>query len=154
MHLKCRSIYPSMPPAVFARLWVLMVVGAVAPLAPGQGALAQTEIHKCAAKDGSVVYQQLPCADEAAKKENAPPPQTRATEHVPESRDVPRQLRQPPQPGPADQQRDTADVDACRQRYRDAIDRIDAEISNGIPADEIEEYRGRARALSQALSHC
>ena len=151
MYAKCRSICRIPLPSALTRLRMLMFVAAVALLAPGQRVLAQTEIHKCVGQDGGVIYQQLPCADEAAKKQSVPPPRTTAAQPAPESRDVPRQS---PQRRPADQQRDTAAADACRQRYRDAIDRIDAEISNGIPADEVEEYRGRARALSQALSRC
>lgn len=153
MNVKCSANFKRTRPARVTNLATMIFLLLATFLVPAQRVLAQAEIHKCPADDGSVVYQQLPCADKAQQKAIEP-----AAPNAERPAAAPPKTDQPREPAVSDsaatEARDDAEVAACRQRYRDAIDRIDAEIAAGIDADEAEEYRGRARALSQALSRC
>ena len=105
---------------------------------------ALAEIYACEGDDGVMSYQDQPCpepepAAAETDTEEGIEPATRA------------EVRQAP--------RETTPVDAelvaaCKKRFRDEIDSVDAEIREGLMAEELEAYRKRARALSQQLSRC
>jgi hypothetical protein len=103
---------------------------------------AQTEIHKCLDAGGGVVYSQLPCRDqvpaEAESPEPAPPPETPepAEDATPEPPDT------------------DANTSACKKRYRDAIDAIDAEIRSEYSPEKDDEYKQRLLELTRKLREC
>jgi hypothetical protein len=108
---------------------------------------ASAEIFRCADPEGGIVFQQTPCPQPAATE----PTEAPATESGP--------ARVPRQPAPVAQADEAAPPDpemvaACKKRYRDEIDRIDAELREGFAPEEREPYRERLRALSQRLSQC
>lgn len=102
------------------------------------------EIYACEGDDGVTSYQDQPC----------PAPKPTTSDADPES-----QSKAVSQPQAAAAPAKTVAVDAelvaaCKKRYRDAIDRLDAKLASGVASDELEEYREHARALSQQLSRC
>lgn len=115
---------------------------------------AQTEIHKCTAADGSVIYSQLPCeAGEARevntvdetdgvsdKQETASAPddtvRTRTAEFV-----VTVPLAREPD-------------ENCQKKYRDAIDEIDAEMRREYTPEKSEQYKESLLALTARLREC
>ena len=105
---------------------------------------AHAEIYACEGDDGVTSYQDQPC----------PASTTSATDTDPQP------ATEPESPPPASQPLEEASpadpelVAACKKRYRDQIDRLDAELQRGIKAEEQDAYRQRARALSQQLSRC
>jgi len=117
---------------------------------------AHAEIYKCTDEYGNVAYLQTPCpakkveetavthdADariaEAAQgeemTESSPEPQSTET-HIPSS-------RQPGEP-----------LEDCKKRYRDQIDKIDAEIPTALSPEQGEVYKERLIALTQQLRAC
>jgi hypothetical protein len=96
-------------------------------------ASAQTEIHKCTDADGGVVYSQVPCL----------PQKSVESEKTESDATVPQEEPKP----------DT-NTSACKKRYRDAIDAIDAEISNEYSPDKSEEYKQRLLLLTRKLRQC
>ena len=125
-----------------------LLLAASAWLAPA--ATAQTEIYKCTDADGGIVYSQLPCpppkpVEEEATAEEAEvetveddlvaydPAEQRVTEESPKSEE---------------------EIAACKKRYRDAIDVIDAEIGREYTADKGDEYKERLLVLTRKLREC
>lgn len=107
---------------------------------------AQAEIYKCTDADGNVMYTQLPC--EIKKPATTEPEQTSAigaqdsapTEAVYEE-------------APAEP-RDAEAVAMCKKRYRDEIDRIDAEMRKGFTTEQGERYKAQLLELTQNLRRC
>jgi len=116
------------------------IVAAV--LVGGQTPDVAAEIYACEGDDGVTSYQDQPCPElkPAAQAKDAQADPDPAWE---------------PSPDPETTEPVDADlVAACKKRYRDEIDRLDAEIRKGFQAEEREAYREQARALSQQLSRC
>ena len=117
---------------------------------PG-AAIAQTPIHQCKDADGGVVYSQLPCKDEE-------PAAQEAAEDAEEEPTRPEPLTIPVTPRPADDPQDEPGGDentaACKQRYRYAIDEIDAEIRREYSPEKDAEYKQRLLALTRKLRAC
>ena len=107
---------------------------------------AVAEIYACEGDDGVMSYQDQPCPEPAAPA-NDPKPEPES-DMGPSS---PPQLLETPVP---DRPVDPELVAACKKRYRDEIDRLDAELAGGVAADKLQDYREEARALSQRLSRC
>ena len=112
-------------------------------------AFAQTPIHQCKDANGDIIYSQLPCKDEApaepeAEAEEAPPeppaPISEVVEYAP--------------PSAADSRRPGESAAACKKRYRDAIDAIDAEIRRDYSPDKDADYKQRLLALTRQLRAC
>ncbi len=124
----------------------LIVVGLCLP----GTAIAQTEIHKCTDADGGVVYSQLPCADQARVDTEKREPDEAAETTAPASakRVLPVSDNLQEQPGP------DASTAACKKRYRDAIDAIDAEIERDYSPEKGEQYKQRLLALTRKLRQC
>ncbi len=114
-------------------------------------ATAQTPIHQCTDADGNVVYSQLPCKDEEPAKEDA----AADAEDEPAS---PVPLMIPVEVAPQNNAPHEPESDkgaaACKKRYRDAIDEIDAEIRREYTPDKDTEYKQRLLALTRALRAC
>ena len=106
--------------------------------------VASAEIFRCVDPEGGIVFQQTPCPE--------PKPAEAADEPVGAA-----EREDPPESDTASDSLQRADpemVAACKKRYRDEIDRIDAEMRKGFAPAEREPYRERLRALSQQLSQC
>lgn len=118
----------------------LKIVAAV--LAGWWTADVSAEIYVCEDDDGVTSYQDQPCPEPepAAEVEDTAAGRNATREKLPA----------PEAAEPADPEL----VAACKKRYRDEIDRLDAELASGVAPDKLEEYREQARALSQRLSRC
>ena len=104
------------------------------------------------------MFQQTPCPepepaeqDEAAESED-----NDAAEAAPEARprlragdDVSDVLA-----AEAQMRRESAEIRACKQQYRDAIDAIDLEIQNSYTPEQREYYLERLTALTEKMSAC
>ena len=105
---------------------------------------ASAEIYACKGDDGVMSYQDQPCPEQTASAKDAGP------QPAAEPESPPRSAKSRAETAPADPEL----VAACKKRYRDQIDELDAELQQGIEAEEQDAYRNRARALSQQLSRC
>lgn len=127
-------------------IFVLLGAGCV----PG-AAVAQTPIHQCKDADGGVVYSQLPCKDEE-------PAGQEAAEDTEDAAASPEPLTIAATPRPADDPQDEPEADentaACKKRYRDAIDEIDAEIRREYTPEKDADYKQRLLALTRKLRAC
>lgn len=112
--------------------------------------LGQTPVHKCKDAQGNVVYSQLPCKDEIPAKSDESADAKEAEQPEPETPTAP-----PPRTDGA-QRESQSDENraACRKRYRDAIDEIDAEIRREYTAEKDGEYKQRLLALTRNLREC
>jgi hypothetical protein len=113
-------------------------------------ATAQTEIHKCTDADGGIVYSQLPCAPQDFVKPEKPEPDetTETAEQVLAIRES------SATESPRQQTESKANRAACKKRYRDAIDAIDAEIRREYSPEKSEQYKQRLLALTRNLRRC
>ena len=111
---------------------------------------AQTQIHKCTDADGGVVYSQLPCVPQKSVEPEKTEPNAKAESAIPisekqelSSNEIPKE-----EPGLA------TNRSACKKRYRDAIDAIDAEIGREYTPDKAEQYKQRLLPLTRKLRQC
>lgn len=111
---------------------------------------AQTEIHKCTADDGGVIYSQLPCASKAPVEENKTEPE----EELEATQPVFVQRELPVTEDPREASEPKAGTAACKKRYRDAIDEIDAEIGREYSREKAEQYKQRLLTLTRKLRQC
>ena len=105
---------------------------------------AAAEIYACESDDGVAIYQDQPC----------PAPAPAVAEAEPEQEAEPVDATQVSEAPARAEPVDTELVAACKKRYRDEIDRLYAELASGVASDKREDYRDKARALSQQLSRC
>jgi len=106
-------------------------------------ASAQTPIHKCTDADGGVVYSQLPCAPQKSVESEKTDPEAKAESAETSIPDIPQE----------EPELET-DRSACKKRYRDAIDAIDAEIGREYSPDKAEQYKQRLLFLTRKLRQC
>jgi len=106
-------------------------------------ASAQTPIHKCTDADGGVVYSQLPCAPQKSVEAEKTDPEAKAESAETSIPDIPQE----------EPELET-DRSACKKRYRDAIDAIDAEIGREYSPDKAEQYKQRLLFLTRKLRQC
>lgn len=113
-------------------------------------ATAQTEIHKCTDADGGIVYSQLPCAPQKSVEPEKTEPDEKAetAEQVSAKRES--SVTENPQEKPGLE----ANRAACKKRYRDSIDGIDAEIGRGYSPEKGEQYKQQLLALTRKLRQC
>jgi len=113
-------------------------------------ASAQTQIHKCTDADGSVAYSQLPCAAQKSVESEKTEPDAEAESATPVSTEQALSITEIPQ--------EEAELEtsrsACKKRYRDAIDAIDAEIGREYSPDKAEQYKQRLLLLTRELRQC
>ncbi len=111
---------------------------------------AQTKIHKCKGPDNGIVYSQFPCAPqkpvEAEKAELDEKAATAQPLSAERELPVPETQREEPE-----SETNTA---ACKKRYRDAIDAIDAEIGREYSPEKDEQYKQRLLVLTRKLRQC
>ena len=135
------------------RVFLYGIVATGLLLAAGNGA---AEVYKCEDADGGIVFQQTPCPEPApevddadsteSKDANASDEERRAVGRDESVADVVAKEQE--------QRRVSAEVAACKQQYRDAIDAIDVEIQNSYSPDQREYYLGRLKALTDKMSAC
>lgn len=127
-------------------LVILLIICLVIP-----GVLhAQTPIHKCKSADGSVMYSQLPCKDEVPTKAELPE-ESEAVEEPAPTTNIMVMLPRDSAPETAAASEERA---ACKKRYRDEIDAIDAEIRREYSTEKDGEYKKRLLALTRKLREC
>jgi hypothetical protein len=102
-------------------------------------ASAQTQIHKCTDANGGTVYSQLPCVSQKPVESQKPEPEPEAKVES-ETPDEKPELE--------------TNKTACKKRYRDAIDTIDAEINRDYSPDKAEQYKQRLLLLTRKLRDC
>ena len=115
-------------------------------------ASAQTQIHKCTNADGVVAYSQLPCVSQEPVE-----PKTEELDKTTEVEATPLLSEEQPLAATEPQQEESetqTDRSACRKRYRDAIDAIDAEIGRDYSPEKAEAYKQRLLPLTRKLRQC
>ena len=100
-------------------------------------AIAQTQIHKCTDADGGIAYSQLPCAPQKTIEPEKTEPDAKAESAIPK-----------------EEPELETNGSACKKRYRDAIDAIDAEIGREYSPDKAEQYKRRLLQLTRKLREC
>ena len=111
---------------------------------------AQTQIHKCTDADGGVVYSQLPCTPQKTVESKKIDPDAKAESAIPASERQELSTYETPQ----EEQELAANRSACKKRYRNAIDAIDAEIGREYSPDKAEQYKQRLLLLTRKLRQC
>lgn len=113
-------------------------------------ASAQTQIHKCTDANGGVVYSQLPCVSQKAEESEKTEPEAKVESEPPASA-----MREPPESEAPDGEPELeTSKSACKKRYRDAIDVIDAEINLDYTPEKAEQYKQRLLVLTRELRQC
>lgn len=126
---------------------ILLILLPIVLCAPGLG-FAETTIHQCKDADGGVVYSQLPCKDEVPAKSDEPV----ENEEPAQSENA---VAEPPEPDDTYvDARSGESRSACKKRYRDEIDLIDAEIRREYTPEKDAEYKQRLLALTRKLREC
>ena len=118
---------------------------------------AAADIFRCEGADGGIVFQQTPCpqpvteADESSDDESS----ETSAEVDSESQAVADNDWPPVFPDAPDQaDRSDEAVAACKKRYRDQIDAIDAEMREGFSEEEGEVFKVQLLQLTAKLRAC
>lgn len=111
---------------------------------------AQTQIHKCTDAGGGVAYSQLPCPPQEARESEKTEPDAKAESAITISE---KQELSTNETRKEERELETA-RSACKKRYRDAIDAIDAEIGREYSPDKAEQYKQRLLQLTRKLRQC
>ena len=130
----------------------------------GTSVAADTEIYRCSLEDGTIAFQEMPCAEPAADGEDdsetgespgdseTPAAADDASDFVnpfDESADPPTQV-EPTLPEPVSQDRAE-----CEKMTRDAIDAIDLEMrESAYTKEQGRAYLAELRELTQQLRAC
>ena len=107
---------------------------------------AHADIYKCTDEYGNVAYLQLPCPAKIVQQPEVPEPA---------AADAPEPEPQPPTQAQTPSSRLEGELlEDCKQRYRNQIDEIDAEIPSDNTAEQGEVYKERLLALTRQLRAC
>ena len=96
------------------------------------------------------MYSQLPCAPNKSVESEKTEPEAKADSATPVSAEQELSITEIPQEEPELE----TNRSACKKRYRDAIDAIDAEIGREYSPDEAEQYKQRLLLLTRKLRQC
>lgn len=123
------------------------------------GAPAEAEVYRCEDPQQGIIYQQTPCPEEVSEDESEGAADTEAEERqaaAPRARTVVGRDESVADVVAAQKeaQARNAEVEACKQQYRDAIDAIDLEIQNSYTPEQREYYLGRLKALTDKMAAC
>ena len=117
---------------------------------------AQAEIHKCTDEHGNVAYLQTPCPAEKTEDADATRDVDDLADDVAESEWVPESSPEP-QPDEVEipsSRQPGEPLRACKNRYRDQIDEIDAEMRASFSPEQAEAYKQRLLVLTRQLRAC
>jgi hypothetical protein len=128
----------------------------------GTRVIADTEIHRCLLEDGTVAFQEMPCAEPATETDDesetsdsrsakAPAVDDDSSDFASPFDDVaPAEPSKPNPPAPASQNRAR-----CEKTTRDAIDAIDLEMQeNAYSEEQGQEYLAELLTLTKQLRAC
>jgi len=107
------------------------------------------DIYKCTDEHGNVAYLQTPCPIEVAKEPEV-------TDEEEDVEDVTEFLPEPQraEPKPPSSRRPGEPLEVCKKRYRDQIDKIDAELRVSLSPAQAGEYKERLLELTKQLRAC
>jgi hypothetical protein len=108
--------------------------------------LAQADIHRCTDAEGSIIFQQMPCAEPEPEQEETG--EQAPTAEVEASTEDVVARTEPPEPKSPEL------VAQCKKKYRDAIDGIDAEMRERYTPEQADDYKQRLRVLTEQLRAC
>lgn len=128
----------------------------VSLLLPCAVVVAEPEIHRCPQPDGTIAFQEMPCAepldDSGARDDNPVPSSTDEFWDVPNPFD---EADDPPAPADAAPSRPVSrDRAECERTTRDAIDAIDLEMRKGYSKEQGEQYLAELLELTRQLRAC
>ncbi len=119
---------------------------------------AETVIHRCAQEDGTIAFQETPCAEPADNSDSdgqegseEPAPTSEFIEFV-NPFDQPEEAPAPSEP--ARPRLSSQDRAACEKAKRDAIDAIDFEMRKGYSKEEGQQYLAELLELTGQLRAC
>ena len=120
----------------------------------GAGAAADTEIHRCSLADGTVAFQETPCAEPAAHVDNG----SKAGDED-GTLDLVNPFDKPANPPalaePTLHQPLSEDRAECEKTTRDAIDAIDLEMRRKpYTKEQGKQFLAQLLALTQRLRAC
>lgn len=119
---------------------------------------AEPEIHRCPQPDGTVAFQEMPCAESSDESEPqdgdpASPPSSASAfwdfENPFDNADEPPAPADPTPSGPVSEDRAE-----CEKTTRDAIDAIDLEMRKGYSKEQGEQFLAELLELTQQLRAC
>ena len=113
-------------------------------------ASAQTQIHKCTDANGGIEYSQLPCVSQKPVESEKTEPEAKVESETPALATQELSISGVPQEEPEPE----TNRSACKKRYRDAIDAIDAEINREYTPEKAEQYKQRLLVLTRELRQC
>lgn len=130
----------------------------------GTSAAADTEIHRCLQEDGTVAFQETPCAETAVHVDRGRETGENHSESgTPADDDDPFDFvnpfdepANPPTPAEATLPEPVSqDRAECEKKSRDAIDAIDLEMrANAYTKEQGEEYLAELLVLTRQLRAC
>lgn len=113
------------------------------------GASAETEIFRCPLQDGTIAFQEMPCAEPVEESDVVPevqqdPPEPDAIEpisQIPVDEPLPRPV--------------SGSRSECEKAARDAIDAIDLQMrASNYTREELEGFKAELRVLTRQLRAC
>ena len=135
-----------------SRLWPVLL------LLPGMSAGEELVIHRCVAEDGTVAFQERPCAKHTATADDVTSDDTEQSSAPDDAFDFTNPYDAPDalaaDPEPASTPLPSQDRAACEKETRDAIDAIDAEMRKGYTKEEGQQYLAELMQLTQTLRAC
>ena len=127
-------------------------------------AAADTEIHRCVLADGTIAFQELPCAEPSAEADDSSEPvESRNAGEDPaagdDAFDFVNPFDQPESSPPATEPAATGPVSQnraeCEKTTRDAIDAIDLEMrETEYTKEESRQYLAELLVLTEQLRRC
>lgn len=119
---------------------------------------AQADVYRCEDPEQGIIFQQTPCPEPEAEitDESSPRGEESAPDASQQGRPVVGRDENVADVVAAqeERQRQSLEVEACKQQFRDAIDAIDVEIQNSYTPEQREYYLERLKALTEQMSAC
>lgn len=117
---------------------------------------AHADIYQCTDEYGNVAYLQTPCP---AEKVEEPAVTDDADVLVAEAAEGEEMTESPPEPQSSAAQIPSSrqpgePLEACKKRYRNQIDEIDAEMRTAFSPEQGDVYKERLLALTRQLRAC
>ena len=135
---------------------LLMVIPVL--LVPSMSSNAQTVIHRCTQADGTIAFQETPCADPADDSDNSSqsnseePASANALSDIVNPFDEPEESLAPSEPAPPILP--SEDRTVCEKATRDAIDMIEFEMRKGYTEEEGQQYLAELLEFTRQLREC